>query len=172
MKAKGKLNGQDIEAEVVNPGGWFGKAWLVEVACGCWPFFYVVEADTLQDAIDEFADSEKHGHHIRIDVEVEGGDYGFAVSPGDIIGGKNITEKGWMNLKGELFTETPACVSEPYTSGGGVHCDLDNMMVHGKEGRQIELPWECVYVLEDGREVSPLNYDEDETPALESEDDK
>jgi hypothetical protein len=53
--------------EVLNPGGWFGKAWLVEVGGSYAPFFVAVEADTVADAIDEFSDS-KHGHQIHVDA--------------------------------------------------------------------------------------------------------
>ena len=31
---------------VINPGGWFGKAWLVEVGGSYTPLWLVVEADT------------------------------------------------------------------------------------------------------------------------------
>lgn len=67
MKAKGKLNGREIEAEVVNPGDWFGKTWLIEVAVSHEPIYLVVEADNPSDAFDELAESEKHGHHVVVD---------------------------------------------------------------------------------------------------------
>ncbi len=64
--AKGKLNGHDIEAEVLNPSSWFGKTWLIEIGCGFSSIFFAVEADSVTDAIDEFSGSE-FGHHILID---------------------------------------------------------------------------------------------------------
>lgn len=51
---------------VVNPGDWFGKTWLIEIGGGYSPLFLVVEADTVQDAIDEVADSDDHGQHIVV----------------------------------------------------------------------------------------------------------
>lgn len=68
MKALGKLRGHDIDATAVNPGGWFGRTWLIEIGGSYWPIFFVVEADSADDAIDEFSDSV-HGHHIHIAPE-------------------------------------------------------------------------------------------------------
>lgn len=53
---------------LVNRGGWWGKTWLVMVGMGFGSLNYVVEADTEQDALDEFVDS-KHGHLIILDVD-------------------------------------------------------------------------------------------------------
>ena len=40
------------------PGGRFGKTWLIEIG-GCYtPLFLIVEADSVQDAIEELADNE------------------------------------------------------------------------------------------------------------------
>ena len=51
---------------VINPGGWFGKTWLIEIG-GCYaPFFLIVEADSVCCAIDELADCEKYAHHIVV----------------------------------------------------------------------------------------------------------
>ena len=49
---------------VINPGDWFGKTWLLEIGGSYWPLFLVVEADTVQDAIDELADNQEYGHPI------------------------------------------------------------------------------------------------------------
>ena len=54
---------------VINPGDWFGKAWLIEIGGSYSPLFLIVEADTIQDAIDELADNEKYGHNIVVPVE-------------------------------------------------------------------------------------------------------
>jgi hypothetical protein len=57
----------DIAGVVVNPGGWFGKVWLIQIAIGnSLNPFYAVEADHESDAIDEFADS-RFSHLIDID---------------------------------------------------------------------------------------------------------
>ena len=51
---------------VLNPGDWFGKAWLVEIG-GCYtPLFLVVEADNISDAIDELSDDPTFGHQIHV----------------------------------------------------------------------------------------------------------
>lgn len=70
ITATGKLNGKEIgQIEVINPGDWFGKCWLIEIGGSYWPLFLVVEADSLTDTIDELADSEKHKHHIVVPDE-------------------------------------------------------------------------------------------------------
>ena len=58
------------EAIAVNPGGWFGKCQLIGVSiANALNPLVVIEADHLQDAIDELADSERWGHLINIDIE-------------------------------------------------------------------------------------------------------
>lgn len=75
ITARGKLNGHELkDIPVLNPGDWFGKAWLIEIGGSYWPLFLVVEADSVQDAIDELADHEKYGHLITVD-EPDLGDY-------------------------------------------------------------------------------------------------
>ena len=74
VTAHGTFHGQEIEAEVVNPGDWFGRVWLVEIGGSYAPRFLAVEADSVSDAIDELADSEKHGHEIRV-ADADLGDY-------------------------------------------------------------------------------------------------
>ncbi len=64
------LNGHDLaDIPVINLGGWFGKAWLVEIGGSYSPLFLVVEADTLSDAIDELSDDETYGHLIHVPEE-------------------------------------------------------------------------------------------------------
>src|SRR5207248_3361530 len=59
---------------VLNPGGWFGKAWLLELGGSYTPLFLVVEADSVTDAIDELSDNETFGHQIHV-PEADLGDY-------------------------------------------------------------------------------------------------
>ena len=67
VKSCATFNGHDLkDIPVINPGDWFGKTWLVEIGGSYWPLFLIVEADTMQDAIDEIADSEKYGHNITV----------------------------------------------------------------------------------------------------------
>lgn len=54
---------------VLNPGDWFGKTWLVEIGGSYAPLFLIVEADSIQDAIDVLADDEKYGHNINVPPE-------------------------------------------------------------------------------------------------------
>jgi len=59
---------------VINPGGWFGKAWLVEIGGSYTPLFLVVEADNVSDAIDELGDDPSYGPQIHVPAE-DLGDY-------------------------------------------------------------------------------------------------
>ena len=52
---------------LVNRGQWFGKTWLIQITDGYWPLNLVVEADSVQDAIDELADSPRWSWNIDID---------------------------------------------------------------------------------------------------------
>lgn len=65
MKFTATMHGHEISGDCVNPGEWFGKAWIVEVGCGVSSIFLAIEADTEIDAIDVLADSEKYGHLIN-----------------------------------------------------------------------------------------------------------
>lgn len=54
VKARGKFSGQELkDIPVLNPGDWFGKAWLIEIGGSYSPLFLVAEADSVSDAIDE-----------------------------------------------------------------------------------------------------------------------
>jgi len=52
---------------VLNPGDWFGKAWLLEIGGSYTPLFLVVEANSAGDAINELADNDRYGHNIIVD---------------------------------------------------------------------------------------------------------
>lgn len=141
---------------VVNPGDWFGKAWCLDYGCGP----VIVEADSCQDAIDELVESDQ-GVGLRIE-DSERGDYGFSCGKGDIIGGVEITEPCWMNLKGEQITDPVKGrqLTEPHTSGGGIDYDMDNLHIEGQDGAKC--PFKCLYhgegIPEGG--LSPLDYSE------------
>ena len=67
ITASCKLNGHDLtEIHVLNPGGWFGKTWLIEIGGSYTPLFLVVEADTISDAIDELSDNKTYGHQLHV----------------------------------------------------------------------------------------------------------
>jgi hypothetical protein len=63
------------DVECVNPGDWFGKTWAMEIGGSYAPFFVVVEADSITDAIDELIDS-KYGAQFIIDP-ADYADYGY-----------------------------------------------------------------------------------------------
>jgi len=67
MRFNAKLNGHDIEGDCVNPGEWFGKAWVVEVES----MFLAVEADYESVLIDWICNSDKYGKSIRVDDDSE-----------------------------------------------------------------------------------------------------
>ena len=67
VKSCATFNGHELkDIPVINPGDWFGKTWLVEIGGSYWPLFLIIEADTVQDAIEELADNEKYGHNINV----------------------------------------------------------------------------------------------------------
>lgn len=75
VTASATFNGQQLkDIPVINPGDWWGKTWLLEIGGSYWPLFLVVEADTVQDGIDELADDETYRHHIVV-PEIDLGDY-------------------------------------------------------------------------------------------------
>lgn len=75
ITARGNINGHDLtDIQVLNPGDWFGKAWLVEIGGSYSSLYLVIEADSMSDAIDELADNEKYGHLIIVE-DKDLGDY-------------------------------------------------------------------------------------------------
>jgi hypothetical protein len=75
VTASCKFNDHDLtDIPVLNPDGWFGKTWLLELGGSYTPLFLVVEADTISDAIDELSDNETFGHQIHVPAE-DLGDY-------------------------------------------------------------------------------------------------
>jgi hypothetical protein len=73
--AKARFQGQDLtDIPVLNPGGWFGKTWLLEIGGSYWPLFVIVEADSVTDAIDELAENEKYAFHVVV-ADDDLGDY-------------------------------------------------------------------------------------------------
>ena len=114
------------DLQVLNPGGWFGRCYVVSSG-GCYdPPAYVVEAQHECDAEEEFIESD-YGIAERLDADDPGvRDYGYRVRPGDIIGGITIDRDGWMNLMGEYSDKE---LMEPSTTGGGTYYDGQNISV-------------------------------------------
>jgi hypothetical protein len=75
ITASCKFHDRDLtDIPVLNPGGWFGKAWLLELGGSYTPLFLVVEADTISDAIDELSDNATYGHQLHV-PDSDLGDY-------------------------------------------------------------------------------------------------
>ena len=69
IKSQHFPNGEELTIQgYVNEDGWFGKTWLIGVGCGFSCFFYIVEAGSESDAIDELVDSQ-WGHMLVIPEE-------------------------------------------------------------------------------------------------------
>ena len=75
ITAKATLHDHELnDVPVLNPGDWFGKTWLLEIGGSYSPLFLIVEADSVQDAIEELADNERYGHLICVNDD-DLGDY-------------------------------------------------------------------------------------------------
>ncbi len=84
-----------ITGDVVNPGGWFGKVWIIQIAiANALNPFFAVEAKDAQDAIDQFADSDTYSHLIDVnedDVEEDEEDvYTRAGNDGHLVDLNNV----------------------------------------------------------------------------------
>lgn len=101
----------EVTGVVVNPGGWFGKVWLIQIniANALQPTF-AVEADTEQDAIDEFADC-RWSHLIDVDEEdwpqaIEGEDGEVTDEENDY--SKAGNDSHWVDLSNVHINHAPA----------------------------------------------------------------
>lgn len=75
ITSSGIINGQELtDIQVLNPGDYFGKTWLIEIGGSYSSLYLIVEAKSMCDAIDELAENEKHGHHIIV-ADEDVGDY-------------------------------------------------------------------------------------------------
>jgi hypothetical protein len=75
ITASCKFGNHDLtDIPVLNPDGWFGKTWLLELGGSYTSLWLVVEADTISDAIDELSDNETYGHQIHV-LDADLGDY-------------------------------------------------------------------------------------------------
>ena len=140
LTAKGTWHGSEYKAEVINPeecGSGTGRPYLLWIEDCYSPPLYVVQATDECEAIDIFINSPR-GEIERIDPETCGDDYGWECNPGDIMGGKEITEKGWMTLTGKFITD-PAVgryLQDPKMTDDGQMYDDENIRVASThEGR-------------------------------------
>ena len=105
ITASCKFNDNDLtDIPVINPDGWFGKTWLLELG-GCYTrLWIVVEADSLTDAIDELSDNETYGHQIHV-PDSDLGDY-----PEDdrhFDGSGRVIDLDWLMIYGEEGSDQP-----------------------------------------------------------------
>lgn len=129
--------GRIYYAPAVNPGEWYGKTWCLGVYCSNagWPR-YIVEADTLAVAIEIFAESEKFGHIVAIDVALDGDCFGTPFLSGiartdamHAMGVKAAKKLGipesdlWITLQGDFVAGEHLGLAS--TTGTGVVYDRD-----------------------------------------------
>jgi len=176
VTGKWTVDERDYEAPVVNPGDWFGKTWHLSVCISnTGGPHYIVEADTVADAIDILAESEEYGSIIAIEVDVEGDDYGEPLSDGMELTA-DMSAKAeevarrlgvprnelWLTLKGN-FVEG-GCIGQPSMSGQGVWYDTDNLYVEGQEGiaNGKRMPFPVTYHAPGfpPEGINPLDYDQ------------
>jgi hypothetical protein len=92
---------------VINPGGWFGKAWLVEIGGSYTPLFLVVEADTISDALDELSDDPTYGPQIHVPQE-DLSDYPEEERHYDSRG--RVIDLDWVMVHGQVERDLPCPV--------------------------------------------------------------
>ncbi len=105
IKAKATFNGHELnDMPVLNPGDWWGKCWLLEIGGSYTPFFLVVEADSVQDAIVDLADNEQYGHLITV-ADEDLGDY----DPNDCHYGPSgqVIDLDWLMVHGQEGVNCP-----------------------------------------------------------------
>lgn len=91
------FNGHELTADVVNPGDWFGKTWLIVIEGGFTPLFLIVEADSVSDAIDSLANDEQYGHHIVVD-DADLDDYDPETC--EYSGSGKVIDTDWLSIHG------------------------------------------------------------------------
>jgi hypothetical protein len=105
ITASCEFNGHKLtDIPVLNPGGWFGKAWLIELGGSYSPLFLIAEADTISDAIDELSDNPTFGPQIHV-PESDLSDY-----PEDdrhFDGSGRVIDLEHVNVHGQEGTELP-----------------------------------------------------------------
>ena len=75
VTAKATFHDHELtDIPVLNAGDWFGKTWLLEIGGSYTPLFLIVEADSVQDAVEELSENDKYGHLICVD-DGDLGDY-------------------------------------------------------------------------------------------------
>lgn len=105
ITAKATFHDHDLaDIPVLNPAGWFGKTWLLEIGGNYTPLFLVVEADNVQSAVEELADDPKYAHLIVV-ADQDLGDY----DPDDCHYGPSgqVLDLDWLMIHGQEGSDTP-----------------------------------------------------------------
>lgn len=105
ITARAKFHDHDLtDIPVINAGGWFGKAWLVEIGGSYSPLFLIVEADSVSDAIDELAENEQYGHNIVV-ADEDLGDYDLETC--HYSGTGQVLDLDWLMIHGQEGSDCP-----------------------------------------------------------------
>lgn len=105
IKAKVTFHDYELnDVPVLNPGGWFGRCFLLEIGGSYFPLYLIVEADSVSDAIDELADDEKHGHLICV-ADEDLGDYPEDERHYGPSG--QVLDLDWLQIHGQEGSKTP-----------------------------------------------------------------
>ena len=105
ITASCKFHNNDLtDIPVLNPDGWWGKTWLLELGGSYTPLWLVVEADSVSDAIDELSDNETYGHQLHV-PDSDLGDYPEDDRHYD--GSGRVIDLDHLMIYGEERTEVP-----------------------------------------------------------------
>ena len=105
ITASCKFGDHDLtDIPVLNPAGWFGKAWLMEIGGSYTPLWLVVEADNISDAIDELSDDKTYGHQLHV-PDSDLGDYPEDSRHYD--GNGRVIDLDWVMVHGREGCDLP-----------------------------------------------------------------
>lgn len=145
----GKVNGQWLDRTdwlpVLNHGDWFGKTWLVSVACGHFSISAIVEADHPGDAEEIAAEHEEFGRLVRIEPP-DTADYTTVMEEDDEFVVYNLDGKELARAKTRKELEKWPDMNYGITGDGRAY-DQESMMVAGQEGANEPFPVQF-YVVE------------------------
>jgi hypothetical protein len=105
ITASCQFHGHDLtDLPVLNPGGWFGKTWLIEIGGSYTPLWLVIEADNISDAIDELSDDPTYGHQLHVPV----GDLGdYPEDDRHYDGSGRVIDLDHLMIHGQERTDVP-----------------------------------------------------------------
>ncbi len=169
VTASFQFNGQAMTGvPVLNPGDWFGKTWLIEIGGCAWPSYIIVEADSVSDAIDELADSEKWGEFVRV-PESDLGDYPeesrtYAGNAGEVVDLDNVMVYGAEVVRHGAAMPFPCvyhCEGAPAEGVSPLGFDIDNPAKLPEPGDYCEAngaEWESQHLKEYGEYSDAIEY--------------